>query len=395
MPISLNDKEKSVGLEKLVIEDPDFYSYLKDLKEEQREPFVRKSIEIGYEALKRAGAAAVIDLIEKEFTKFLGDAKLRFESTHQDFRERLEKKVTEIFESMDKSFDPDKKTSYIFRFKTEIDEYFKKGGTVETLLDTNKEGTLLYNLRESILKAVRDLGEKIAREEAKEEIVEITPLKGYAFEEVCEETLRAIAKNYSDEIEKVTNKEGAITGSKKGDFISKLYERPDLSIAIEAKHEGYTTEPTVLRTLEEAIKNRNANYGILVTADRKAFPQRMGFFNPYPENKLACAFSFDSYENGRGEILEIAYKFARFNLMTQEARKEGVNIKKVEEGIKNIESTLGEYTTMLKSCTSIKTSAENIQQEVGKLREKLESTRTKIKNSIDGVMGILGAELAK
>jgi hypothetical protein len=90
----------------------------------------------------------------------------------------------------------------------------------------------------------------------------------------------------------------------------------------------------ILAALDDSMVNRHADFAIAVMKGEEGFPKEVGAFNDYEENKILCPFGPD------GELLEIAYRWARTMLLAGEDR--GIDVATVEEGIEEARAALRE-----------------------------------------------------
>lgn len=372
MSIKLNKRKKQVLIEKFLISNPEVYRLFESTDKDLRESLLGKIIEIGAFAMERATTKGDVDYIQKEFNKLL----------------------TQLNSLLEENFDPSKEGSYFYLLNKKLKEYFSEGGTFEDLIDIrNKKSPLrilwgdlvsrIRDFRDSTNKTLESISNKLAYGGAREELIEETTLKGYIFEDIFESELERLAKQYSDSVENVSQERG-INGSMVGDFIVHIYENPDLKIVFETKNTR-VPKKNIIKILNEAMENRHSQYGILVVASKDQLPREVGHFRIYSKNKIACAFSFDSYKEGVGDILEVAYKFARFSLLFGDKSFE-LDKNVLEESIEKIKVAMGEYASMLRACTQIKSSADSISEKAVELRGKLDRTRKNITDQLNEIM---------
>jgi hypothetical protein len=110
----------------------------------------------------------------------------------------------------------------------------------------------------------------------------------------------------------------------------------------------------ILKTLDGAMTNRSAGFGICVMKDDMGFPNEVGSFNDYDDDKILCVFG------GSGELLEAAYRWARFSLLSQQAAESGLDVEIVSEAIADARSALRELKTIEAKAKTITRNAEDI-----------------------------------
>lgn len=336
--ISLDEEQRTVTISNLIIDDPEVYELTLNTPEEQRENIMKRAVVLGMMSVRRALTGGEVDYVKMEV-------------------ESMRRKITDHVEDM---FDLKDENSPLGRFAASLEDYFGKNGTVQNLLDPHIENTPIHKLKKAILDEVQDLRDDIVGKKREEEVIEITPLKGPTFENICEELLSDIAEFPGDEIERTSNIIGLITGSKAGDFLVTLNERPDLKIVLEVKDWDNVTLPQVHRELTTAMENRGAQYSIFVIKNKEALPKYVGWFNEYPGNQLVCALGTEENENLHGEILEIAYKWARAKLLLREAEVKGIDTTKLQKTMDEISKSLRKFSNIRTKCTNIETSVEEI-----------------------------------
>ncbi len=77
-------------------------------------------------------------------------------------------------------------------------------------------------------------------------------------------------------MERTTDTPGLIKGSKKGDFVVTLANRPDLRVAIETKDIGHQSFNVIDQTMAETLENRDAQYGIFAVRHVETLPKGVG-----------------------------------------------------------------------------------------------------------------------
>lgn len=354
--ITLLGDGKTVLVEDLEIQNETVYKLLEELDEEDREDAFQRAVLIGCVAMRRMGPAEDLDYIEKEFERFMN----------------------KMSADMDDMFNVGKEGSHLHNLAKKLEGYFDEGGTVEGMLDCMDEKSPLYKMREEIKKEIVALRDDLVKKKEKEEITEKTPIKGYEFEDLCEDKLSGIAKPFGDEVINTSKEIGEIEGSKAGDFVVILNERPDLRIVIETKDKKSVTLPQIHSNLEESMENRNAEYSIFVIKDGDALPKQVGHFNEYPGNQLVTVFGIETEGGNDGEMLEIAYKWARNRLLFQKGVATGVDLSAVGDRLNEIEASMKNFTQMLKQCT-------NVEKASKKIRDLINRTKDDISDSMDEI----------
>ncbi len=344
--VLLEKDGKTVLIKELSIQDEILYQFLQEVEEDKRVERLVTAVRIGVLGLRRIAVGEEVDFVEKGFNSLLS----KFE----------------------KMFDPSLETSYLGKLVALLKEYFDKGGTIENMLDPMVEDTPLGKLRLEILREIKDLRDRITKKEAKEEVIEITTLKGYAFEDACEEILSEfVSKHIGDELERKTKEAGEIAGSFAGDFVITLSGRPDRKIVLETKDWDSVTLPQIIENLENAMANRGAKYGIFVSKYKESLPKKVGWFNEFRGNMLVCALGSREGDTFFPEILNIAYQWAKLRV-EREITIEEKALEAVVEGIKEIDRKLNMFSQIKRQCTNVKKATEEIEKLSDELKGGIE-----------------------
>jgi hypothetical protein len=340
------DKKKML-VKDFETEDNEIVSFFKDYEErpkEIKEKF-ENTLKVGVVAVKTIGVAEKIDYIQKEFNELDN----KFKDTFTDVTEELDEKLEGMFGEEG-------------TFSELLEEHFGEDGKiVKELFDPNKEGTPLYNLKSEIENKIEDLKEKLGIKEKEEEIKSKTTLKGFDFENYCETILSKIARIYGDTLEKTGTKQGKVKLSKKGDFVLTLGHSDKKKIVLELKDGGRFSLNEIQRTMEEAIKNREAVYGIFVVKNTESLPESVGWFNEYNGNQLVCALGNKESDGMlHEEILYIAYKWAKLKILLEALKEKKLDASFVTEKVNTIKNKLEEFKAIRIQCSNIETANEEI-----------------------------------
>ncbi|MGI0013739.1 MAG: hypothetical protein ACREBU_09905, partial [Nitrososphaera sp.] len=252
----------------------------------------------------------------------------------------------------------------------------------------HKEGTPLYDLRMGIESGFKDVLKEIGRQKGVEETEAITPRKGFKFQDECYRFLGEILKNqkHGDLLDMAGAKRGEIQGRIVGDLVITLGNGAG-KIVIELKDvkKGTYSMSKIHSELDEAMKNRNAAYGVFVVKNVNSIDASNGYFQEYDSNKLVCALG-NSDTDGKlhSEILFIAYRWARLRLALEHFKQQKkLDTAYVNERMKLIKTELREFDKIITRCGTIERSAgeiegiatsirRNIDREIGFILELLE-----------------------
>jgi hypothetical protein len=270
-------------------------------------------------------------------------------------------------------------------FQEQVEKILGDKGRLKTLLDPGEKGTPFNLLIEDIKAENAKLIERLVAEKARDELTAKTPLKGFEFEDWVYTTLCEIARssNLGDVIQDVsTERSDSLLASKKGDFVLTLGENPSLRVVVDAKsYSSRLTFPKIKETLEQAMKARNAHYGILVSKQRDALPAFVGYFNEY-DNMLVCALGKNDDPTLNYEIMDVAYKWAKLQVLRRNRESGRVDASEVSKELNAVKDELKEFQRILAQCDSIDTSSAAI-------REACNTMKSKVSSRIDALLGKL------
>jgi hypothetical protein len=384
---SIQITDSKLTIQDFEIEDTEVLECFKDVKPEDIENRFRLALRIGLIALKTIGTTERIDYIQKEFNKL--DTK--FNEVLQGTADQLSEKVNDIFGEkgtmpsiIEKTFGEEGKVNSLMEnhlgdkgtFSQQLEKYFGKNGLiVKELFDPTIEGTPLNQLKKSLTEELQAIKKAIDIEEAQEEAREKSTQKGADFEDICEELLDDIVKNHKgDTFQRTTTIKGQITNSKKGDFIVDVTGKTEYRIVVETKDWESLTLPKINQEIDEALKNRGAKYGILVSKWNEAFPRGVGCFNYYNDDRIVCSLGSREDEILHKEILHTAYCWARANILRKSANCEKVNFELIDNNLNQIKSQLDLFNNIKSQCNNINTASKKIVEATDDIEAKIQQS---------------------
>ena len=329
--IMTNDEQKiSISEEQLqiqdcMIEDQDIVNYFENLQNQGKDLYenLENIIKLGVIAVKSAHVGTQVDFVEKKF---------------MIIQTKLEK---------------------------QLDEQFGDHGNL---------------IKDSMAEMLRQLGLDLGISQAVKIEHQKGTQKGVEFEVYCEEIISEIAKHHNDRLESTGNTTGLIEGSKKGDHV---YTIKDSGKKIVLEMKDYTrpqSTPALERYMNEAIENRGAEYGIVVSKRKNGFSKDVGVFQEYG-NKLFVALTTEESENAelQNELIVIALRWARLRLKQKSGT---INSSLIIEKIENIQRTMKKFSNIKTKCTSIKGTADEISEDLDELRETINADLLEVSNSL-------------
>jgi len=353
--------------------EAEIVSYFREIAPENLDERFEKSLKLGVVALKTLGTTEKIDYVEKQFYRL----RQEFAEITDKTREDIETQIVEIFGEEGS-------------FSATIDEHFGENGKlVKQIFDPTREGSPLCELRSLIMERLDGISKELGMKKGVEEVTEVTPQKGYKFEDECEELLSEIVKKHlGDELSRTTDEVGRISRSKKGDFVITIGERPDCKIVLETKDVKNMTLPQIHEMMKEAIENRDAKYGIFVTKWVESLPTSVGCFNEYQDNHLVCALASKKREGIiNPEVLHIAVCWARIRSLIEKAEAEGINVSLIQAKLGEIGGKLNLFSKIKLECTNVEKAAKQIRSLSDDIRDGIDTELEEIRGEIVRVLG--------
>ena len=348
--------EDNLYLKDFQIDDDDIISYFQNLSEsEDLEEKLLNLLKIGITVTKSISTAENVNYVEKAF-----------DNLGSDFTHKL-----------DEAFGEKGQFSEVIK-----DHFGEDGKLIKELFNPNKEGSPLQILKKELDGNLYEIREKLGINEAVEKEKERGTKKGLDFEDECEKKLQWIARIHSDKLETTGTTKGKITGSKKGDFVLTLGDNGK-KIVFEMKNMSNIPQKYIHKELKEAIANREADYGIFVVKNKDSLPENVGWFNEYDGNHLVCAVENNEGEAMiDGEIIHIAYKWARAKLRLEDTKEKKVDAASILVKTTEIQQKIGDLRKIKLQCNNIDKSTEAI-------RETTKDAEKEIKKQLDEIVDSL------
>jgi hypothetical protein len=321
--ITLSDEE--LQIENYIIDDQDVVSHFENLQTQGKDLYenLENIIKLGVIAAKSAHVGTQVDFVEKKF---------------MIIQTKLEK---------------------------QLDDQFGDHGNF---------------IKDSMAEMLRQLGLDLGISKAVGIEHQKGTQKGIEFEEYCEEIISEIAKHHNDRLESTGNITGLIEGSKKGDHV---YTIKDSGKKIVLEMKDYTnpqSTPKLERYMNDAIENRGAEYGIIISKRKNGFSKDVGVFQEYG-NKLFVALTTEESENVelQNELLVIALRWARLRLKQKSGT---VDSSLIIEKIENVQRSMKKFSSIKAKCTNIKGISDEITEDLDELRETINADLLGVSNSL-------------
>lgn len=348
MSCKVDIKGNRLIVEQFETSNKEIVSYFSDIPKALRSERFETVLLAGAVAFRTMGTTEKIDYIEKAFNNF-----------HKEFDDKIN------------------------------DTFGENGKIIKDVFDPNIEGTPLCCLKNEMVKVMEEIREKLGDRRIEKEFIERTPIKGYNFEDFCEQVFSDIVKMQDgDELERTTDKNGLIERSKKGDFVIKI-GKTNTKIVFETKDVGAIHLPEIHRSLEESIKNRDSSYGVFIIRNVLSLPKSVGWFKEYYGNHLVCALGTkDNEEFIAAEMLHVAFSWAKSRLMA----KEGIEVKTdiipfVREKMPQIQDSLNNFRTIRAQCTSLEKATKKIRNTSDEIESEIKRQLIDVETEINNALG--------
>jgi len=342
-------------------DDAEIVSFFQNKPSEDRSKAFDRAVKVGVVASSIVGTAERIDFIQREFAGLEG----RFNDVLNSTIEELEKRFNKVFGERG-------------TFPKALDDTFgEKGQIVRQIFDPSREGTPLYQLRVELTRQLSDLKTALVVDKAELKIEVKTTRKGLRFQDeiggILDELVR---QRKGDQVERLTDTPGRVTRSKKGDFIIRMAEKPDLPIVVEVKDEEMSL-PAIQRELTEAMENRGAAYAVFIAKDVSRLPAPVGWFNEYQGERLVCAVGDSDSQQLRGELVSVAIAWARIRVL-QRVERESVDSTQVRDAV-------GKAKVAIERLKEVLTQCGNLETTTGKIRVLCREITLEITDQLDAI----------
>ncbi|MBT4176468.1 MAG: hypothetical protein HOE01_06445 [Thaumarchaeota archaeon] len=265
----------------------------------------------------------------------------------------------------------------------QVDYVEKKFMSIQTKLEKQLDeqfGDHGDSIKDSMTEMFRKLGLDLGINRAVELEHQKGTQKGVEFEKYCEEIISEIAKHHNDRVESTGNVSGIVEGSKKGDYVYTIQDSGK-KIVLEMKdYANPQSTPKLEKYLDDALENRGAEYGIVISKRKSGFSKDVGIFQEYG-NKLFVALTTEDSDDAelQNDLLIIALRWARLKLKQKSGTIDSLLI---VEKIENIQRIMKEFSNIKRKCTSIKGISEEISEDLEELRDTIKADLSEVSKSL-------------
>ena len=326
----------------LTIDDPSVVDYFAALDDNEVNQRVHEVIRVGVTAIQAGDTAANTELVRR-----------RFEALEQ----RLEDELDEVFG--DRGSLPEM-----------LENHLGENGRLTDLFDPHADGTPIAKLRKDIVGEVQDFRNMMIKKEGAEELVEATPLSGFAYEDELWERLETLARIHGDDVDR-TGETTGVGRSKKGDFVVEV-DGNGPRFVIEAKDTALTL-PEIQDELEESIPNRDAVFGVLLAKQQNQLPKKVGWFNEYEGNQLVAAVTDGKDDRLFDPLVRFVYSYARTRALAEASGGTvELDLPAVRSEIEGLQGDLAEVTQIKGRCTKIENLSDEIRSGADEMQRSIE-----------------------
>ena len=347
MPVSISGG--SLRIDDFETHDHTIISHFSELPDVNHDNEVARLLKLGILAQGAAGAGAITTYVETELN-------------------RLQAKMTN---DIDRVFGENGEVHH------KMEGYFGETGSVRDFLNLDKDGAPLYKLHKDLQDGFSSLRDHISTMSGQLKMARKSPQKGFEFEDMCKPEICSMADGHSDSVDHVGGTPGDLR-NKKGDFVVTI-SGTERRIVFEMKYKKRTSINEIREQLNEAMKNRRAEYAVLVSRNKDALPPEASWFNEYDGNKLVCAVSETDDSEVNMWVIRVAYRWARHRVVSNIKKDQRVDPEAVTKGIEGIEASLSRMEKVTNQC-------RNIEKSIGEIKRVMMEEEGIIKEEVEGII---------
>lgn len=379
--VQVNPDTNEVSVQ-FTVHDEDIANYLAEYDDKEQADVVERALRVGMMTLQLS-----------ETTKDVEHVKREFESLQTSFEEEIEQVRDELQETFGEDGELDEAlTDHLGEdgtLRDHIEDAFgedgklterldsvlgEDGSKIQMALDPDVEGTPTYRLKQEI----REIRNALEREAGREEERQQSWKKGDDFEETLGNLLETLVYNTTHDVEHTGDKEGEIPGRDVGDHVLTLGETGQ-NIVVEAKSKKINSAQKIKTEMEEAIENRDAEYGIFVTECESYIPDKVGYFQEYDQEILCVALSSDEDDDIDPGFLNIAWNWARMRTIQSHVDTGGsVDTETIQAQVEEVRDSIDRFS-------SVKTKCSDIEETAGEIKTLLDEIRDDVRSDLDTI----------
>ena len=370
--VRLDEKSSELRIEELVIADDDVVDYFDtDIAEDPDKEDIKRVFRVGVQALRAAETANEIDYVKSQFKDF--------EMTVQESLEELQDELDATFKDENSELE-----QVLDGHAEDLEEKLRErlgddGEFLREALHHEDKDSPLYSIKQQI----RQLRDEIKESEGRETERRFSTRKGEDFEDQVESVLNHSLTGPIEQIERTGTQMGSKGDSKKGDFL--ITTEGDQRIAIEVKNRtGDMSQGAIGEYLTETLKNREADYAIMVMRNAEAVPTtKMGWFHEFDLNRLCVVLSEGPDEDVEWQFLRFAYNWSRARVAQSNLEVDDeIDANSINEELESLRDQIDNFETIRNHAETITDEAQDITKQANKLERKIHGRLEDIKREI-------------
>lgn len=390
IPVSVEIEDGVVVVERLVLTQPAVVAHLKTISPDQRGDELVRAIGIGLHGLATVTMRATVDDMEKRVRDLIATAATAAQGhigeavrvgrseleahLNPDVRSSLTARTVAELEELHKAtlsrLDPDRSDSHTAKLVSAITEMLGPGGQLAQRLtdvfDSSEADHGMGRLLDTLERRFQEMRDLLVGEQQRQQEAQRGTAKGVEFEDIIEELLRAEAHGLSGCIvERTGNVAGKLgADARVGDFVMTLAD--GTRIAIEAKNSSRITlggGTGILSELDRAMDNRNADWGLCVSA-QDAFPREVGCFGIY-DNRLLVV------DQGDGTLIRVALRWIAAAARGASTTGDGIDASNALDKLDRIRALAQSFSRSKKVLAGAQNGLETVRDELDLLRSEL------------------------
>jgi hypothetical protein len=375
----------------LVIEDECAVRLVREREEAGTDPVrvVADAVEIGARVLDREQAGANAEFVKGELDKATREVELVLAERTREVTEQIGRKVDEAFgaesghvtKTIQKHFSDDSAGAVQNRVREVVAEAlthvqqsivqqfssadsqnplaeFKAGVVRAVETSGQNQARTLQEMGRQLTLLQQQLGEMRVEREKLAEIEaerERGTAKGRTYEELVAEAVDAIASVQGDDMDAVGDLKGA-TG-RTGDIVVGIdaCNGPARGRIVFEVKTSKLSKPEALRELDRSLRERDADFAVLVVPSEEKVPAKMRPLREYNGDKLIV--TFDPETDG-AIALEVAYSLARARVLMGQSDAEGIDAAAVRDSVERALNSMEMVRTVKSNLKGAKTSID-------------------------------------
>jgi hypothetical protein len=359
------------------------------------------AIAIGARVLDREQTGANAEYVKSEFERAARELDAAFVERARQVAERLDARIDDVFgpenghvtKALARHFGDESSVAVQNRVKALLAEVgVQMREDLRRQFSSDGENNPLATFQRMAIGAMRDNAQRQAEQlramddklaAVREEIVKLQAerdkledvaaeaqrgtAKGRSYEEEVAEALDALALPLGDDCHAVGDLKEA-TG-KKGDVVVAIgagHGPAQGRIVFEAKN-SRLSRPEAIRQLDDARRERNADYAVLVVPSDGAVPARMSPLREYNGDKLIVAYDAED-----GPLaLQVAYSLARARVLMARGATEGIDGAALADTVERALGALEDVRRIRQQLTGAKTQIDKASDIVGAMSDRV------------------------